>query len=72
MLINWYPGHMNKARKKVKEIMPNVDMVIEVLDARLPFSSANPMIETLRGQKPCLKVLSIKGLNIPLRPFIIL
>lgn len=58
MLINWYPGHMHKARKKVKEIMPSVDMVIEVLDARLPFSSANPMIENLRGQKPYLKVLS--------------
>ena len=65
MLINWYPGHMNKARKKVKEIMPNVDMVIEVLDARLPFSSANPMIETLRGQKPCLKVLSKSDLADP-------
>jgi len=58
MLINWYPGHMNKARKKVREIMPSVDMVIEVIDARLPFSSANPMIESLRGTKPFLKVLS--------------
>ncbi len=58
MLINWYPGHMNKARKKVKEIMPSVDIVIEVLDARLPFSSTNPMIEELRGDKPFLKVLS--------------
>ena len=55
MLINWYPGHTNKARKKIKEILPNVDLVIEVLDARLPFSSANPMIESLRGQKPYLK-----------------
>lgn len=58
MLINWYPGHMNKARNKVKEIMPSVDVVIEVLDARLPSSSTNPMIETLRGEKPYLKVLS--------------
>lgn len=65
MLINWYPGHMNKARKKVKEIMPSVDMVIEVLDARLPFSSANPMIESLRGQKPYLKVLSKSDLADP-------
>ena len=56
---------MNKARKKVKEIMPSVDMVIEVLDARLPFSSANPMIETLRGQKPYLKVLSKSDLADP-------
>lgn len=65
MLINWYPGHMNKARKKVKEIMPSVDMVIEVLDARLPFSSANPMIESLRGKKPFLKVLSKSDLADP-------
>ncbi|MDZ7925218.1 MAG: ribosome biogenesis GTPase YlqF [Marinagarivorans sp.] len=58
MLINWYPGHMEKARKQVKEVMPMVDVVIEVLDARLPYSSTNPMIETLRGEKPTLKVLS--------------
>lgn len=56
---------MHKARKKVKEIMPSVDMVIEVLDARLPFSSANPMIEKLRGQKPFLKVLSKSDLADP-------
>ena len=58
MLINWYPGHMHKARGKIKEIMPKVDVVIEVLDARLPYSSSNPMIEKLRGDKPYLKVLS--------------
>ncbi|BCE03016.1 ribosome biogenesis GTPase YlqF [Marinicellulosiphila megalodicopiae] len=58
MLINWYPGHMNKARRKVEEILPKVDVVIEVLDARLPLSSTNPMIQTLRKDKPYLKVLS--------------
>ena len=58
MLINWYPGHMEKARKQVRDVMPTVDVVIEVLDARLPYSSTNPMIETLRGNKPYLKVLS--------------
>jgi len=58
MLINWYPGHMHKAQKKVREIMPTVNVVIEVLDARLPFSSANPMIEQLRKDKPFLKILS--------------
>lgn len=58
MLINWYPGHMEKARKQVRNIMPSVDVVIEVLDARLPYSSTNPMIETLRKDKPYLKVLS--------------
>lgn len=65
MLINWYPGHMNKARRKVKEIMPRVDVVIEVLDARLPQSSTNPMIESLRGSKPYLKVLSKSDLADP-------
>ncbi len=65
MLINWYPGHMNKARKQVKDIMPSVDLVIEVCDARLPFSSANPMLEKLRGTKPFLKVLSKSDLADP-------
>ena len=65
MLINWYPGHMNKARKKIKEVMPAVDVVIEVLDARLPYSSSNPMIESLRGSKPYLKVLSKSDLADP-------
>lgn len=49
---------MHKAQKKVREIMPTVDVVIEVIDARLPFSSANPMIEKLRKDKPFLKILS--------------
>lgn len=65
MLINWYPGHMEKARKKVKEILPSVDVVIEVLDARCPHSSTNPMIETLRGDKPFLKVLTKTDLADP-------
>jgi len=58
MLINWYPGHMNRARRKIEEILPKVDVVIEVLDARLPHSSTNPMIRELRKDKPYLKVLS--------------
>ncbi len=65
MLINWYPGHMVKARRKVKEILPRIDVVIEVLDARLPNSSTNPMIEELRGEKPYLKVLSKSDLADP-------
>ncbi len=65
MLINWYPGHMHKARRKVKEILPRVDVVIEILDARIPHSSTNPMIETLRGEKPFLKVLSKSDLADP-------
>ncbi len=49
---------MHKARMKIREALPGVDVLIEVLDARIPFSSQNPMIEQLRGNKPCIKVLS--------------
>ncbi len=58
MTIQWYPGHMHKAQKEIKESLANVDIVIEVLDARIPFSSENPLIAKLRGDKPCIKVLS--------------
>ena len=39
MAINWFPGHMHKARKEIKKVMPQMDLIIEVVDARLPFSS---------------------------------
>lgn len=65
MLIQWYPGHMHKASKEVKEILPQVDLIIEILDARIPFSSQNPMLTTLRGDKPCIKVLSKSDLADP-------
>lgn len=65
MLIQWYPGHMHKAGKEIKEILPQVDLIIEVLDARIPFSSQNPMIATLRGNKPCIKILSKSDLADP-------
>jgi len=58
MHIQWYPGHMHKARKQIKETLPQVDMIIEVLDARIPFSSQNPLLNSLRGDKPCIKVLN--------------
>jgi ribosome biogenesis GTPase A len=58
MNIQWYPGHMHKASKEIKEILPQVDLIIEILDARIPFSSQNPMLNTLRGDKPCIKVLN--------------
>ncbi|MEO8838521.1 MAG: ribosome biogenesis GTPase YlqF [Herbaspirillum sp.] len=68
MSIQWFPGHMNAARKKAAESMERADMVIEVLDARLPQASCNPMIETLRQarQRPCLKVLNKSDLADPL------
>ncbi len=67
MSIQWYPGHMNAARKKAAEAMEKTDIVIEVLDARLPEASCNPMIEELRvfRQRPCLKILNKSDLADP-------
>ncbi len=67
MTIQWFPGHMNLARKKAAETMAWVDMVIEVVDARLPEASSNPMIRQLREhrQRPCLKLLNKADLADP-------
>lgn len=56
---------MHKARKEIKKVMSQVDVVIEVLDARIPFSSSNPMIKTLKGEKPCIKILNKADLADP-------
>lgn len=65
MIIDWYPGHMKKARAQIIELLPRIDLVLEVLDARLPISSSNPLLERLRGHKPCLKILNKKDLADP-------
>jgi ribosome biogenesis GTPase A len=67
MSIQWFPGHMNAARKKAAEAMEKADMVIEVLDGRVPQASCNPMIEQLRvfRQRPCLKILNKSDLADP-------
>ena len=65
MAIHWYPGHMHKAIREMTKILPDVDMVIELLDARLPASSQNPAIVTLRNNKPCIKILSKADLADP-------
>ena len=65
MAIQWFPGHMHKARKEMAMVLPDTDVIIEVLDARIPFSSENPMLEQLRGNKPCLKVLTKADLADP-------
>ena len=67
MAIQWYPGHMNAARKKAAETMENTDLVIEVVDARLPAASCNPMVDELRlfRQRPCLKILNKTDLADP-------
>ena len=65
MAINWFPGHMHKARKDIAEVMPQVDVIIEMLDARIPFSSENPLVNGLRGDTPCIKVLNKADLADP-------
>jgi ribosome biogenesis GTPase A len=67
MTIEWFPGHMGSARKKAAETMSKVDVVVEVLDARLPGASSNPLIEKLRKerQRPCLKLLNKSDLADP-------
>ncbi|MEH6586275.1 MAG: ribosome biogenesis GTPase YlqF [Halioglobus sp.] len=65
MAINWYPGHMHKANKEMTELLPDVDLVIELLDCRLPYSSQNPAIAKLCQNKPCIKVLSKSDLADP-------
>jgi len=63
--INWFPGHMHKARKEIAEVMPHVDVVIEVIDARIPFSSENPLVPSLRGDTPLIKLLNKADLADP-------
>ena len=67
MAIQWFPGHMTSARKKAAETMAVTDVVIEVVDARLPEASTNPLVHELRRhrQRPCLKVLNKADLADP-------
>ncbi len=65
MSIQWYPGHMTKARKELEEWMPSQDVIIEVLDARMPRASSNPVVSDLRAKKPCIYVLSRTDLADP-------
>jgi ribosome biogenesis GTPase A len=67
MTVNWFPGHMDSARKEAAKTMAKIDVVIEILDARVPGASTNPLIERLRlhRQRPCLKVLNKSDLADP-------
>lgn len=65
MSIQWYPGHMHKAVKEMTKAMAEIDVVIELLDARLPYSSHNPSITRLRGTRPSIKVFSKADLADP-------
>lgn len=67
MAIQWFPGHMNLTRKVIAERIKDIDVVIEVLDARLPGSSSNPLLQELTGHKPRLKVLNKQDVADPAR-----
>lgn len=56
--IQWFPGHMAKTRRKIKEILPLIDAVAEVVDARIPVSSRNPELKSLIGEKPLIILLN--------------
>ena len=67
MTISWYPGHMFKANKELAKLIEQVDVVIEVLDARMPAASSNPLLHKMRRQhhKPCLHILNKADLANP-------
>ena len=65
MAIQWFPGHMHLTRKAIGERIKDIDVVIELVDARLPGSSANPLLAELTGHKPTLKVLNKQDLADP-------
>lgn len=58
MNINWYPGHMKKTRESIEKNLSMVDLVIELIDARIPYSSQNPIIDSIVKNKPRLIVLN--------------
>ncbi len=66
-MIQWFPGHMHLTQKAIAQRIQNIDVVIELLDARLPGSSANPMLAELTQGKPTLKVLNKQDLADPAR-----
>lgn len=63
--INWYPGHMKKTKELVQNNLKMVDVVIELLDARIPYSSKNPQIDAIVGDKPRVVVLNKSDLANP-------
>jgi ribosome biogenesis GTPase A len=67
MAIQWFPGHMYSTKKAIADRLPDIDVVIELLDARLPGSSANPLLAELTRGKPALKILNKQDLADPER-----
>ena len=65
MALQWYPGHMNKAKNQVQDRLKLVDIVLEIVDARLPFSSRNPVLEQIIDQKKHIIILNKSDLADP-------
>lgn len=61
-MIQWYPGHMAKARAEIQEKIKLVDVVFELLDARIPYSSQNPVFQDLMHQKKVITILTKQDL----------
>ncbi|WP_440993390.1 ribosome biogenesis GTPase YlqF [Cysteiniphilum litorale] len=64
-MIHWFPGHMHKATKELIKLMPQIDIAIEVVDARAPEASANPVLHEAAKSKPIIKILSKSDLADP-------
>ena len=60
MQVQWFPGHMAKTRRLIEEQLKIVDVVIEIVDARIPASSRNPLIDELVANKPRVIILNKK------------
>ncbi len=58
MSIQWFPGHMNKAKKAIKTLIKQTDVILELLDARAPFSSCNPLLQEIIKFKRSIKLLT--------------
>jgi ribosome biogenesis GTPase A len=67
MAVQWFPGHMHLTKKAIEERIKHIDVVIEMVDARLPGSSANPLLGALTSKRPSLKVLNKQDLADPAR-----
>jgi ribosome biogenesis GTPase A len=65
MALQWYPGHMNKAKNQVQDRLKVVDIVLEIVDARLPYSSRNPVLEQIINQKKHIIILNKSDLADP-------
>lgn len=65
MAIQWFPGHMNRAKRALQELSEEIDIVIELLDARAPFSSCNPLIQNIIRFKRKIRILNKSDLADP-------